>query len=256
MIQNNKVHNCFGGGIGLDQSDWLLIQWNQVYENAFYDPGAHSGISIYQAEDRSSDTAYYGIEIRQNTCYFNQNLVDNPNFGRPTDGNGIVIDDLKNDQRGGTPYSRRTLIENNFCFENGGQGIHCYQSLNIDIANNTTYGNKYSFDFGGELSLVRSDNVAVFNNIFHAINGSRAGLNYKSTGLWLDYNVIIGPTQDISNGPSTIYQMPTYIAGTLTPAANSSNVDHGISFGPQFPYDVDGQPRVQGAGIDIGAKER
>ena len=49
-IRDNRVQGCRGGGISCDQSSWLLIEWNIAIANAFWDPGQHSGISVYQPQ--------------------------------------------------------------------------------------------------------------------------------------------------------------------------------------------------------------
>jgi len=90
------VRDCRGGGISFDQSDQILCEWNIVYRNAFWNPDQHSGISIYQPQRRTGDKPGYDIIVRNNTSYSNENKVDNVLFNRPTDGNGIVVDDTQN----------------------------------------------------------------------------------------------------------------------------------------------------------------
>jgi parallel beta-helix repeat protein len=254
-VRSNRVHDCYGGGISIDRSDWILVEWNRVYDNAFFDVKQHSGISIYQPQYRGNDSRTYGIIIRNNTCYGNWNYVDNPLWGRPTDGNGIVLDDFFNEQPGGgSPYNRMTVVENNLCFGNGGQGIHNYLSQNIRIRNNTCVNNLGSFDFGGEISIVSSERIYAYNNILVARPGKKAVLQYESNNFWVGYSVIDGPTQGLSQDGSNIYGPAVFRPGTFQLESFSPAVNSGLPGGDQYGLDVYGNQRRVG-NIDRGALE-
>lgn len=255
-VRNNRVRNCFGGGIGVDQSDWILIEWNVVHENAFWDVNQHSGISVYQPQKRGSDSRDYAIVIRNNTSFANWNRVDNPIFGRPTDGNGIVLDDFYNQQSSnGRPYNRATLVENNLCFDNGGQGIHTFLSQFITIRNNTCVNNMGSFDFGGEVSLISSRRVYYYNNILVARPGKRAAFQYQSTQFWMGYSVIDGPYDGFRFANSNFFGPAMFRSGSLfEPEIFSPAINRGYDAGDHFFLDVNGRDRIR-ARIDIGANE-
>jgi parallel beta-helix repeat protein len=255
------VRDCRGGGISFDQSDHLLCEWNIVYRNAFWDRDQHSGISVYQPQRRGpDDSSGYDIVIRNNTSFSNENKTDNVLFGRPTDGNGIVIDDSQNltaPTGDGQTYDGSMLVENNLCFNNGGQGVHCYQSENVTIRNNTLYRNMRSFDFGAEVSVVRGNNVLVYNNILCANNNKNAALKFEGGRVWFNFNLIHnGPALGMRNGPDTIYQSPRFDSeGFFTLGSNSPAIDAGLTHPNGFGLDVDGKPRIVGPRVDIGAKE-
>jgi parallel beta-helix repeat protein len=260
VVRDCRVHDCRGGGIAIDQSDQVLCEWNIVYRNAFWDPGQHSGISIYQPQNRTADVPGYDIIVRNNTCFANENKLDNVLFGRPTDGNGIVIDDSQNltaPTGNNQLYTGSMLVENNLCYNNGGQGVHCYQSENVTIRNNTLYRNMKSFEFGGEVSVVRGNNVLVFNNILRANTNRNAALKFEGGFVWFDYNLIhFGPTPGVNNGSNTIFGAPGFDPnGFFDLSSNSSAVDAGLTQNGRFPLDVDGKVRIVGDAIDIGAKE-
>ena len=258
-VRSNRVRECSGGGIAFDQSDWILVEWNKVHENAFWDANQHSGISIYQPQYRGSDSAYWGIQVRNNTSYRNWNFVDNADFGRPTDGNGIVLDDFYNSQQpsgNGQRYNRPVVVENNLCFGNGGQGIHSYLSQNIDIRNNTCVNNVGSFDFGAEITIGDSNRVYAYNNIVSASRGKRAILQFGSSDFWVGYSVISGLTDGINrNSGNNINAAPQFVPGSVELQANSPGVDQGLDVGFHYFQDLWGRDRVIG-NIDIGAMER
>ncbi|MFK7766111.1 MAG: right-handed parallel beta-helix repeat-containing protein [Mariniblastus sp.] len=259
VIRDNRVHDCRGGGISCDQSSWLLIEWNIALRNAFWHPDQHSGISVYQPQARGpAESNGWGIMIRNNTSIANENKVNNPNFGRPTDGNGIAIDDSKNVQAGGNgqEYPYRTLITNNLCFLNGGQGIHCYLSNDVFIRNNTCYKDMKSFDFGGEVSISESSRCYVYNNILFARTGKNVALQFDSDVVWWDYNILYnGPTFQTQNGPNTLYTHPLFRLNTLRIRSGSPAIDSGWTHPAIFPLDIDGQPRVINGKVDRGATE-
>ncbi len=260
VVRDCRVHDCRGGGIAIDQSDQILCEWNVVYRNAFWDPDQHSGISIYQPQRRTTDRSGYDIIVRNNTSFSNENKVNNVLFGRPTDGNGIVVDDTQNltaPTGDNQLYSGSILVENNLCFNNGGQGVHCYQSENVTIRNNTLYRNMRSFDFGGEVSVVRGNNVLVYNNILCANNNRDAALKFEGGFVWFNFNLIHnGLTPGVNNGRNTIFSPPAFDPnGFFDLRSNSPAVDAGLTQSGRFGLDVDGKFRSSGDGIDIGAKE-
>ena len=255
-VRNNRVRSCAGGGISIDQCDWILIEWNITHHNAYWDPAQHSGISVYQPQQRGEDSGYWGIQIRNNTSYSNLNRLDNVNFGRPTDGNGIVVDDFLNQQPGGAePYNRPTVIENNLCFENGGQGIHCYLSQNVDIRNNTCVNNLRSFTFGGEITIGESNRVYVYNNILSPRPRRRAALQYLSSSFWLGFNIVDGEADGFSFDSTNQYTSPQFEPGSYELRANSPGVDDGLDVSGHYFLDLFGRNRFNG-NIDIGAMER
>lgn len=257
-IRNCRVHECRGGGINCDQCDWLLIEWNLVFSNAFWEPGQHSGISVFQPRYLADDTRANGIIIRNNTCFSNQNMLNNPLFGRPTDGNGIVCDDFRNLNPGGNGvlYDRLTLVSNNLCFLNGGGGIHCYRANRVNIINNTCFKNLRSFDFGGEVSLSESLRCSVFNNIMFARDGKNVALEFDSSRTYWNYNVMHnGPLFGVNAGPATIFQNPNFKFGTLRIRGSSPAINRAFNRRNVFPFDIDGRERIMAGRIDIGASE-
>ena len=257
-VRNCRVRDCFGGGIGFDQSDWILCEWNVVHGNAFFNPSQHSGISVYQPQYRGNDSRQFGIIIRNNTSYENRNLVNNADFGRPTDGNGIVVDDFFNEQQptgNGVRYDRETTIENNLCFDNGGQGIHCFMSQNIRIRNNTCRNNLGSFDFGGEVSVSESDRVYVYNNILISAPNRFAAFQFDSTEAIFFFNLFDGPTREIEFNASNVNADAQLIPGTFELSNSSPVRNRGFNTGDHFFLDVTGQSRFEGV-LDMGATER
>ena len=260
-VSNNLVRDSFGGGIAFNQSDSILIEGNTTSGNAFFSPDAHSGISVYQPQRREDATGEYGVIIRNNISFNNINLVGNQNCcgGRPTDGNGIVLDDYQNSQESGNgiDYDRRTLVENNITFDNGGNGIHVFRSHDIDIRNNTSVGNVMNLNNGAQINVSASRDVNVYNNIVSADSGQNAVRSSNSSRVTLEFNIIDGPEVGFSNDSTNFFNTePDFVPGTFELRAGAIGIDQGRDIdNPVGSDDVLGQDRVVGR-IDIGAIER
>lgn len=192
IISNCKVYKFCGGGIATHAADYVTIEDNIVYENAFYSPYGNSGISMYQSWNSDGNNGHKMI-IRRNICHHNQELVPFFVAKKITDGNGIIIDDLRNTQNGSKlgAYKGRTLVENNIVYLNGGRGIHVFCSDNVDIVNNTSYKNSQHPDIPeGEISLIRANDVKVFNNIMYASPGKPASTCQDASGIIFGFNLI------------------------------------------------------------------
>ena len=259
-ISNNLARDSFGGGISFNQSDSILIEGNTVSGNAFFQPDAHSGISVYQPQVLDDAEGEYGIIIRNNISFENASLVPNQNCcggNLITDGSGIVLDDFRNSQDGGNGivYSRRTLVENNLVYDNGGPGIHLFLASSIDIRNNTAVNNLRVLNFGSNINVQNSNDVNVFNNIAVSGSGEDTFLaSNRAFDLTFQNNISDGSVNGFNTAGNFLAD-PGFVNGTFELGANSPAVDAGLSIDDAFSVDVLGQDRIVGQ-IDIGAVER
>lgn len=274
QIIKNEIHNSGCGGISGQETDYLYIEGNIVYKNAFRSPYQCSGISIYQAQEFDNKPGFHNI-IRGNISYANENKLAKDN-GKVTDGNGIIIDDFRHTQNQSKipKYTAWTLIENNLVFDNGGRGIHVFQSDNVVVRNNTTFKNLKSSNLeghlNGELTTYFSSNVHFYNNIVYATDKSKKTLvdDYSSKNKW-DYNLSYNGSILITDGHSDsvlgnnnlIDVDPVFINPSIIPnAANfslqatSPAIDAGTSINASHS-DFDAKIRPLGSGYDIGAYE-
>ncbi len=204
QVLNNEIHDSGCGGISGQETDYLYIEGNVSYRNAFRSPYQCSGISIYQAKAFDNKSGFHNI-IRGNISYSNENLLPRGD-GKVTDGNGIIIDDFRHTQ-GETrspKYTNWTLVENNLVFDNGGRGIHVFQSDNVIVRNNTAFKNLKSRNLegslNGELTTLFSERVQFYKNIAYASDKSQKNFvdDYSSNNRWDDnvsyngYNFVKG----------------------------------------------------------------
>lgn len=260
-ILNNSIGKCCGGGISIIQCDYVTIDNNRVWGNAWYSQWANSGISMYQNWRFDAGTGYKMI-VTRNVCYDNRSLVAWVATGMLSDGNGIIIDDSKNTQNSSPlgAYTGRTLVANNLCFNNGGSGIHAFSSEHVDIVNNTTWHNGQVVNYGNCYANTCTD-VKLLNNIACALTGKPVNDNFQNTNVSYDYNIYFGGLSPIVKGTHDTVADPQLVQPDTNPALadfrlrpTSPAINRGTSSSAPN-IDIAGVSRPQGAGIDIGAHE-
>ncbi len=265
QILNNKVHDSGCNGIGAMRTDYLTIENNVVYRNAFTAPWMCSGITVYQSINADRQPGFHNI-VRGNISYANENKRPGKN-GRVSDGNGIIIDDLKHTQgKVRLPkYTNATLVENNLVFDNGGRGINIFESELVTVRNNTSFKNSKSknLDEGshGEFSSLNSDRISFYNNIAYGRDRSQHTLiDRTSVGNKWDYNLSyhgkIAVDQKILGKHNLVDVDPLFISPSISidkanfrlrPKSPAINSGTSISF-PSI--DITGQKRSK---KDLGA---
>ncbi|WP_298225033.1 right-handed parallel beta-helix repeat-containing protein [Flavobacterium sp.] len=266
IVRNCTVSKCGGGGIYTYNADYTTIENNTVSECGWYSPYDNSGISMYQ--NWNSDT-FTGIKnyIVGNTCYRNENYIPFFAVGSITDGNGIIIDDGRNTQNGSTLgiYTAQTYIANNLIFDNGGRGIHCYESDNVIIVNNTCYKNCQSpFTREGELTAFDASNITYLNNIAAPDTDIPPIFAYAATtsNTTSQYNLFtanetlaspIGTTNSVGNAGFMLASSNPVIADFHLQATSDALNSGTLSNAPLL--DKDGIVRLSNGTIDMGCYE-
>ena len=168
---DNVVEQFPGGGIGAGDSDRIQIENNVVRDNCYWDKYGTSGISILSWYSFDGTTGSTTRLVRGNVSSGNihkQKWVRNsPTLTQYSDGNGIIID-YNHNRENTITVDDRTLVTNNVVFDNGGSGIHSYQSDHVDIVNNTAYFNSSSphLEYGEIFS--QGTDTRIYNNILYA----------------------------------------------------------------------------------------
>jgi parallel beta-helix repeat protein len=279
IIRKNTIYKFGGGGIYTYGADFVTLEDNVLYNNAWYSPYGNSGISFYQNRDSAPDFKGYRMVAQRNISYGNRNFLPCScvQFETITDGNGIIVDDSRNTQNQspyGT-YTGKTLLANNIVYENWGRGLHVFESDNVNIINNTSFSNSYDPAISqGEISVVNASNVRVYNNIMapylyrSAITNKSYDPNKASNvNVIIDYNLSFGgtgfydPNPDVSDPVSTKHNLiginPKFInanAQNFKLKSNSPAIDKGSS-SFVLKDDFEKSLRPKGAGVDIGAYE-
>ncbi|WP_394918407.1 sugar-binding protein [uncultured Robinsoniella sp.] len=270
IIRNCEIHDCPAGGIATMETDLITIENNHVYNNAWYMMYAGSGISLLNSMDYSSDTQNYKNIIRGNIVHDNETKVKWEALRRYSDGNGIIIDLNKNtDLPGVNPYEGKTLVSDNVSYNNGGSGIHAFNSRFVDIINNTAYNNNQSPHLTyPQLFANTCDYVNLFNNIVYSreLRPGEEAKDYMMTNNgasnYVIYanNIYYGGGEPVIMGPGDVVADPEFLSldpndpGFLKVSADSPAIDQGTKT-LASQNDITGASRPQGAGYDIGAYE-
>jgi parallel beta-helix repeat protein len=266
IVRNCTISKCGGGGIYTYNADYSTIENNTIFECGWYAPYGNSGISLYQSWNSDN---FNGIKnyITGNTCYRNENYIPFFVAGTITDGNGIIIDDGRNTQNNSTLgiYNGITYVANNLVFDNGARGIHCYESDNVIVINNTCYQNcQSSFTREGELTAFDASNISFINNIVSPSANIPPIFAYDlTTSNIVSQNNLITNNFNLANptGINNISGNANFVFAT----ANASQADFHIqSPSPAINsgsiinaplLDKDGNTRLLNNFIDIGCYE-
>ena len=176
IVRNNIVHDTPGSGIRFNDSDYITIENNTIYNTTWWTSSASSAVVFAETIAVSDDDNTTDIKmiIRGNTVYNNWNRIPfymssfpdnaqppNGNYGNAgystiLDGQGLYV------TRSDPNYNGTFLFENNLCVNNGKNGINFDRSnaSSALIRNNTIY-------FNGAHDLVQDISVSVEGNPRH-----------------------------------------------------------------------------------------
>ncbi|WP_310393910.1 right-handed parallel beta-helix repeat-containing protein [Hymenobacter sp.] len=277
-VRNNEVFECGGAGIGTGQADYITIENNLVYNNAWYSRYGNSGISMNSSVDYDTAPGYHMV-IRNNRVFGNRMFVPwrTDKCMGITDGNGVILDlnNNTNDDATGDvlkPYTGRFLVANNLIVNNGGAGVQVFKTERADLINNTCYRNARSpelnvtasaesYNIRGEVLLNQAVQVLVQNNIFVTDNLSKVNAAGTFPTLTYTHNLHFGGLGTPLAGASTLTADPQFVNATTDWAtadfrlkAMSPAIDQGLN-SQLSATDLAGNPRVAGPNPDLGAYE-
>ena len=211
-VRNNYVHDCGCNGISARGSDYVTVEKNIVHDNAKRSEWNCSGISYFLPTVYDQERGFHHI-IRQNIVFNNEcRLPFKPGgFDTPTDGNGIILDLFNNkyDDNEGEPggYTQATLIENNLSFNNGGRGIHIFQSDNVTVRNNTTWHNLHvlsEYDkWKGDMESFESRDLSIYNNLIVQNDAPDIGCYETDAGTGIEQ-------RNVQNTPGSFELLQAY----------------------------------------------
>ena len=251
---NNVVHDCGGGGITTGFSDYVTVEGNPVYANAFWSIYNCSGISLWEVHDLDDKPGFHNL-IRRSICYRNESKGPTTLYGgQLTDGNGIIID--------GSHGIGAFLIEDNLCYDNGGRGINVGHARNAVVRCNTVVRNQRTPYLNNcDLRAAFSENVRSMNNIVVGREGQRFGKNYQATGVRYEHNLFfrfadVAPDELGEGnliGPDPLFVSPSPATGEPDFHLRPGSPALAAGIASEAPeVDLEGQQRRVGA-VDLGA---
>jgi hypothetical protein len=276
-IANNTIHDSYGeliyvGGGGCSSVDstgtslcmgfpahnGVTIQGNILYNGGVY--GAQGdGIDV--------KGGLYNLKIINNTIYSLNDpgasgiraiVHQGARYGDPDQNNLIAnnyIHDAKVEDAAialvnswGTP--RGIEVRNNIIANASKVGIKIYNGSNLSLYNNTIYKS------GSYGISVTAGTVVIQNNLLLSNNagGTQTSISGTITSTHNAFSNTWGGTCASCVSGLTSSDVVNADGGNLHPAIGSQVLDVGITLS-SFTIDLDGTPRPQGSGWDIGAYE-
>ncbi len=258
-ITNNHARSGPGGGILCRSSSSPLIADNTITDNEAGWPGG-GGIfcrdfcspTIKNNEIRGNGGGGWGGGIG---CYSSPAKIINNNIKWNTgaDGGGIWCG-----YHSDSTISGNTITEN--LSSGSGGGLYCATS-SLKVINNTIVGNRVWQGFGGGVFWLEASGT-IINNII-AFNSSGIYRTDSGDTPLLRTNCLYNPDgpnySGLTAGAGDIRANPKLVAaeyGRVHLQPNSPCIDSGDDSVVQpEDLDMDGQARIQGAHVDIGADE-
>ena len=162
----------------------------------------------------------HSIWISGNICHGNESRVpfvfDELPYDWASDGNGIIVgDNARGTRLAGGIFDENVLIDRNLCFDNGGRGVNVYATDNVDVINNTCYGNGQNFYNIGQNGIVRANPIAQI-------------ASFASNNLRM-YNNIAWSTFDPGSSPFGATSHGPIVLGPDTTYSGSNNLSFGLT---------------------------
>ena len=189
-IVGNYIHDGGGGGVGANTSNHIDVIDNYISGMSKWNPFQTSGISLFESKNIGGAPGAdgYSMRIIGNVVYGSENIALPVDGSKTvTDGNCIIVDTGDTHQ-----YTGKTYIANNVCSNNGGRGLHVFQSGNVVAVNNTLYHNMQTEklkDKGAELSVVAARNVVFRNNLVIPRADREATTTYNVDSISFETNL-------------------------------------------------------------------
>jgi len=212
-VADCTVFDCPGGGINAMASDRVAIENNHVHGNCHWMIYAGSGISTFHGSNFEATPLEYRLLVRNNCCHDNYCTQPWAATGKLSDGNGIIVDDMRNTQIPSPTgiYHGRVLVQGNVSYLNGGSGMHAFSSNHVDFINNTTYGNNRVMDYA-QISITECFDCRMLNNIIVAPPDKAINrVNGNSKGILIAHNLDWGGNTPPAAGDRPLTADPLFV---------------------------------------------
>ncbi|MBB3127216.1 hypothetical protein FHS19_001870 [Paenibacillus rhizosphaerae] len=283
-VTNNIIHD--NDNIGIDVIGFEGKSPNSAYDQARN--GIISGNKVYNIT--SNNNPSYGKKLPNNSNAADGIYVDGGKdsiIERNYSYNNDIGVEIASEHAG--KATSNITVRSNFIYGNrltgiamGGYDTLRGSTVGCRIVNNTLYKNDTLGDGSGQLYVqYDTQNNVIRNNIFVASSTDVLIYNEytKNSGNVVDYNLYFAPggssdatwtwknkeytgyaayKKGTGNDAHSVFADPLLVnpaAGDLHLKTGSPAMDKGLTDSDIGSLDIDGQPRAQGGGVNIGADE-
>lgn len=167
VLRDLIVHDFPGVGLANNDAEFVNVENNIVYNNAWWSTGGVHGISLSDLKTTSpANAAQQTIVMTGNMAFGNQSLIISHVFSKGfvklevDEGNGLHM------QNNRSTFQGRALVENNLAMWNGKSGLGFNTFDRATVRRNGFYLNARIVNTG-ELSLQSTSAETIENNLFH-----------------------------------------------------------------------------------------
>ena len=293
ITNTNFINNHYGSAVSIFQGDLEL--YNVIIENSNSDFGGaiwtfngYATLNNVIIRNNNGQRALtFGIEYtspnptRQVTITNSKIINNNPSTFDPDFPLGIALDISGHSSIPGDYFAKIINCEISGNLNSGynpqtglgGTSAICLDDyINVDIINCTIGGNELAYNTGCSISVENNSTVDIYNTILYdndgysfnlfegaevnitnsLIEGSNGNINYYyplAVVSWIDDNLYSNPE---FIGENEDY--PFYSLEATSPCINAGTLD--LPEGIELPeFDLAGNPRIYGDGVDMGAYE-
>lgn len=167
VLRDLVVHDFPGIGLANNDAEFVNVENNIVYNNAWWSTGGVHGISLSDLKTTSpANAAQQTILMTGNMAFGNQSLIISHVFSKGfvklevDEGNGLHM------QNNRETFTGRALVENNLAMWNGKSGLGFNTFDRATVRRNGFYLNARVVNTG-EISLQSTTAETIENNLFH-----------------------------------------------------------------------------------------